>query len=68
MHQYINLGEVFRRITEGAAMIRSKGEVDTADISETSRRIYNIKADINNIYNRQGTTSTVQTDLGDGIN
>src|SRR6059058_916383 len=29
-----NLGEALRRITEGAAMIRSKGEAGTGDVSE----------------------------------
>ena len=29
-----NLGEALRRITEGAAMIRSKGEAGTGDVVE----------------------------------
>src|SRR6195952_5938051 len=32
-----NLGEALRRITEGAAMIRSKGEAGTGDISEGTK-------------------------------
>ena len=31
-----NLGEALRRITEGAAMIRSKGEAGTGDVSEAT--------------------------------
>ena len=33
-----NLGEALRRITEGAAMIRSKGEAGTGDVSERDHR------------------------------
>ena len=32
-----NLGEALRRITEGAAMIRSKGEAGTGDVSEAMK-------------------------------
>ncbi|OBT49747.1 hypothetical protein VE04_10111, partial [Pseudogymnoascus sp. 24MN13] len=32
-----NLGEALRRITEGAAMIRSKGEAGTGDVVEADR-------------------------------
>ena len=32
-----NLGEALRRITEGAAMIRSKGEAGTGDVSKPPR-------------------------------
>ena len=31
-----NLGEALRRITEGAAMIRSKGEAGTGDVSNAT--------------------------------
>ena len=34
-----NLGEALRRIAEGAAMIRSKGEAGTGDVSEATRHI-----------------------------
>ena len=33
-----NLGEALRRINEGAAMIRSKGEAGTGDVSNATRR------------------------------
>ncbi|MCD2497463.1 MULTISPECIES: pyridoxal 5'-phosphate synthase lyase subunit PdxS [Microbacterium] len=42
-----NLGEALRRITEGAAMIRSKGEAGTGDVSEATRHIRTITAEIN---------------------
>ncbi len=38
-----NLGEALRRITEGAAMIRSKGEAGTGDVSEATRHIRTIR-------------------------
>ncbi|WP_422117061.1 pyridoxal 5'-phosphate synthase lyase subunit PdxS [Brachybacterium sp. UNK5269] len=41
-----NLGEALRRITEGAAMIRSKGEAGTGDVSEATRHIRTITAEI----------------------
>jgi len=41
-----NLGEALRRITEGAAMIRSKGEAGTGDVSEATRHIRTISREI----------------------
>ncbi|MDO5286477.1 MAG: pyridoxal 5'-phosphate synthase lyase subunit PdxS [Actinomycetia bacterium] len=41
-----NLGEALRRIAEGAAMIRSKGEAGTGDVSEATRHIRAIRAEI----------------------
>ena len=35
-----NLGEALRRITEGASMIRSKGEAGTGDVSEATKHIF----------------------------
>src|SRR6187399_2528552 len=42
-----NLGEALRRITEGAAMIRSKGEAGTGDVSEATKHIRTITGEIN---------------------
>jgi pyridoxal 5'-phosphate synthase pdxS subunit len=42
-----NLGEALRRITEGAAMIRSKGEAGTGDVSEATKHIRTIWSQIN---------------------
>ncbi|AGS35518.1 pyridoxal biosynthesis lyase PdxS [Corynebacterium maris DSM 45190] len=41
-----NLGEALRRINEGATMIRSKGEAGTGDVSEATRHIRQIKAEV----------------------
>ena len=41
-----NLGEALRRITEGAAMIRSKGEAGTGDVSNATMHIRTITAEI----------------------
>lgn len=41
-----NLGEALRRITEGAAMIRSKGEAGTGDVSEATKHIRTILGQI----------------------
>ena len=41
-----NLGEALRRISEGAAMIRSKGEAGTGDIKEAVRHLRAIRGDI----------------------
>ncbi len=41
-----NLGEALRRISEGAAMIRSKGEAGTGNVVEATRHMRAIRADI----------------------
>ncbi|HWH29487.1 MAG TPA: pyridoxal 5'-phosphate synthase lyase subunit PdxS [Mycobacteriales bacterium] len=41
-----NLGEALRRIAEGAAMIRSKGEAGTGDVSQATTHIRTILAEI----------------------
>ncbi|NLA56371.1 MAG: pyridoxal 5'-phosphate synthase lyase subunit PdxS, partial [Corynebacterium humireducens] len=42
-----NLGEALRRINEGAAMIRSKGEAGTGDVSNAVTHMRTIRAEIN---------------------
>src|SRR6476659_7806540 len=42
-----NLGEALRRINEGAAMIRTKGEAGTGDVSEATKHIRKISGEIN---------------------
>jgi pyridoxal 5'-phosphate synthase pdxS subunit len=44
-----NLGEALRRISEGAAMIRSKGEAGTGNVVEAVRHLRNILGDIRKI-------------------
>jgi pyridoxal 5'-phosphate synthase pdxS subunit len=41
-----NLGEALRRISEGAAMIRSKGEAGTGDIVQAVRHLRSIRGDM----------------------
>lgn len=41
-----NLGEALRRISEGAAMIRTKGEAGTGDIVEAVRHMQTVNAEI----------------------
>ena len=41
-----NLGEALRRITEGAAMIRSKGEAGTGDVSNATTHMRAIRGEI----------------------
>ena len=44
-----NLGEALRRISEGAAMIRSKGEAGTGNIVEAVRHLRSIVGDVRRI-------------------
>ncbi|KAK6428619.1 Pyridoxal 5'-phosphate synthase subunit snz1 [Oleoguttula sp. CCFEE 5521] len=41
-----NLGEALRRISEGAAMIRTKGEAGTGDVVEAVRHMQTVNAEI----------------------
>lgn len=41
-----NLGEALRRINEGAAMVRSKGEAGTGDVSNATTHMRQIRAEI----------------------
>ena len=45
-----NLGEALRRIGEGAAMIRSKGEAGTGDIVEAVRHMRAIRGEIRRLH------------------
>ena len=44
-----NLGEALRRIDEGAAMIRSKGEAGTGNVVEAVRHIHQITSEIEEV-------------------
>ena len=50
-----NLGEALRRISEGAAMIRSKGEAGTGNIVEAVRHLRSILGDIRKITQADST-------------
>jgi pyridoxal 5'-phosphate synthase pdxS subunit len=47
-----NLGEALRRITEGASMIRSKGEAGTGDVSEATKHIRTILGEIRSLSSK----------------
>ncbi|GAB3650814.1 pyridoxal 5'-phosphate synthase subunit PdxS [Glycomyces tarimensis] len=49
-----NLGEALRRIGEGAAMIRSKGEAGTGNVVEATRHMRRIRADIGRLTKLDG--------------
>ncbi|MDQ3676833.1 MAG: pyridoxal 5'-phosphate synthase lyase subunit PdxS [Actinomycetota bacterium] len=49
-----NLGEALRRISEGAAMIRSKGEAGTGDIVEAVRHMRSITSEIRRLGTLDG--------------
>ena len=50
-----NLGEALRRIAEGAAMIRSKGEAGTGNVVEATRHMRAIRAEIRALGTLDGT-------------
>jgi len=49
-----NLGEALRRISEGACMIRSKGEAGTGNVVEAVRHLRSITGDIRRITQADG--------------
>ena len=49
-----NLGEALRRISEGAAMIRSKGEAGTGNVVEAVRHLRSIVGDIRRVTQADG--------------
>ena len=53
-----NLGEALRRIGEGAAMIRSKGEAGTGDIVEAVRHLRVIRGEIRRLGDARRTPSS----------
>ncbi len=50
----INLGEALRRIAEGAAMIRTKGEAGTGNVVEAVRHMRTISSEIRRLANMDG--------------
>jgi pyridoxal 5'-phosphate synthase pdxS subunit len=48
-----NLGEALRRIAEGAAMIRSKGEAGTGNVVEATRHMRSIRSEISRLSGLQ---------------
>jgi pyridoxal 5'-phosphate synthase pdxS subunit len=50
-----NLGEALRRLAEGAAMIRSKGEAGTGNVVEATRHMRQIRAEIRRLSTLDAT-------------
>jgi pyridoxal 5'-phosphate synthase pdxS subunit len=50
-----NLGEALRRIAEGAAMIRSKGEAGTGNVVEATRHMRQIRGDLRRLATMDDT-------------
>jgi len=60
-----NLGEALRRIGEGAAMIRTKGEAGTGDVVEAVRHARTVVGELNRLQNiRDDELMTYAKDLG----
>jgi len=60
-----NLGEALRRIGEGAAMIRTKGEAGTGDVVEAVRHIRTVNDDIKRVISASSEElMTIAKDLG----
>src|SRR5919199_183278 len=64
-----SLGEALRRISEGAAMLRSKGEAGTGDVKEAVRHLRSILGDIRALATadsaeRYGWAKTLQAPIG----
>lgn len=60
-----NLGEALRRIGEGAAMIRTKGEAGTGDVVEAVRHIRQVNEDIQRVMSAtEMELMTIAKDLG----
>jgi pyridoxal 5'-phosphate synthase pdxS subunit len=60
-----NLGEALRRIAEGAAMIRTKGEPGTGDVIQAVRHMREIQKEIRRVQSlRKDELPVLQKDLG----
>jgi len=60
-----NLGEALRRIGEGAAMIRTKGEAGTGDVVEAVRHIRQVNEDIRRVVSAsKEELMTIAKELG----
>jgi pyridoxal 5'-phosphate synthase pdxS subunit len=58
-----NLGEALRRINEGAAMIRTKGEAGSGNIVEAVRHMRTILSEIDNLEVIQANADTMKVPL-----
>ena len=55
-----NLGEALRRIDEGAALLRTKGEAGTGNIVEAVRHMRLIKSELKNLLNEKNISSAAK--------
>jgi pyridoxal 5'-phosphate synthase pdxS subunit len=63
-----NLGEALRRITEGASMMRTKGEAGTGDVVEAVRHIRTVMEAIRSLKNTPDTELTaIARDMGASV-
>ena len=56
-----NLGEALRRIGEGAALIRTKGEAGSGNVVEAVRHMRTVTGEISRLTTLRGTISTAQS-------
>lgn len=64
-----NLGEALRRIAEGAAMIRTKGEAGTGDVVEAVRHMRAIMGEIRRVCSaRDDELGSIAKELGASLN
>lgn len=55
-----DLGEALRRVNEGAAMLRTKGEAGTGDISEAIKHIRKVHEAIQHVLTLEGQDSEIE--------
>ncbi len=57
-----NLGEALRRINEGAAMIRTKGEAGSGDVVEAVRHMREVRGDIARLQDLNGDSIALEAE------
>ena len=55
-----NLGEALRRVDEGAALLRTKGEAGTGNVVEAVRHMRLIKSELKNLLNEKNISSAAK--------
>lgn len=56
-----DLGEALRRVNEGAAMLRTKGEAGTGDISEAVKHVRKVKREIQDIVLKKDDIAYIES-------
>ena len=57
------MGEALRRVNEGAAMLRTKGEAGTGDISEAIKHVRKVKAQIQEVVQKKDDAAFLELRL-----